>query len=73
MIHEIDREKCDAEADGDEHRAPMPLTIAGADETIGAQENDDGRRIDDGEHMRQLANDVHGGVNRGHHLAMKLT
>ena len=56
-------EKGDAEADGDEHRAPVSLAIAGADESVGAQQDDDGRRIDDGEHVRQVANGDHGGVN----------
>jgi hypothetical protein len=50
-------------ADGDEHRAPMPLAIARADAAVSPQQHDDGRRIDDCEHMRQLMNDVHG-VNR---------
>ena len=51
-----------AEADGDEHRAPVALAVAGADEVIGAQQHHDGRRIDDGEHVRQVANGDHGGV-----------
>ena len=41
------------------------LAVAGADETVSAQQNDNGRRIDDCEHMRQFANDVHDGVNCG--------
>src|SRR3984957_14797240 len=40
VIDEIDRKKRDAEADGDEHRATMPLAIAGADQAVGTQEND---------------------------------
>ena len=68
VIDEIDREKSDAEADGDEHRAPVPLAIAGADEAVGAQENDDGRRIDDGEHVRQLANGDHAASTVAAHL-----
>jgi hypothetical protein len=41
------------------------IVIARADEAVGAQQNNDGRRVDHGEDMRQLANHVHAGVNCG--------
>ena len=63
VIDEIDRQKRNAEADRDKHRTPVPFPVADADAAIGVEEHDDRRRVDEGEHMRQIVNGNHGGVN----------
>ena len=60
MIDKIDREKGDAQPDRDIHPAAVALPVARPDARISHQENDDRRRIDDRENMRQFVNRDHG-------------
>ncbi len=61
VVDKINRQERDAESDCDHHRAAMSFPIAGANAAIGVQQYDDRRRIDDGEHMRQIVYRDHRG------------